>query len=289
MGPINLVIPAEAGIAAGLLARSDTIPAFAGMADVIRGAMPATPAWPPKSAPRLFVEQELSSAVQVTIEGNQAHYLTRVMRVAPGDAVILCDDITGEWAAEVVEAGKRHVLLQPRDHQRPREAVPDFWLCAALLKKDRFDLVLEKATELGVDRILPVITRRCVADKLNAERAATVVTEAAEQCARTALPEVAAVCRLDTLLDEWPQERHLFFADEEGGEPAADAFCYAEGPAALLVGPEGGFDDAERAAIRAHPASVAISLGPRILRGETAAIAGMAVWMAEAGDWLGED
>ena len=251
--------------------------------------MPATPAWPPKSAPRLFVEQELSSAVQVTIEGNQAHYLTRVMRVAPGDAVILCDDVTGEWAAEVVEAGKRHVLLQPRDHQRPREAVPDFWLCPALLKKDRFDLVLEKATELGVDRILPVITRRCVADKLNAERAATVVTEAAEQCARTALPEVAAVSRLDTLLDEWPQERHLFFADEEGGEPAADAFCYAEGPAALLVGPEGGFDDAERAAIRAHPASVAISLGPRILRGETAAIAGMAVWMAEAGDGLGED
>ena len=251
--------------------------------------MPATPAWPPKSAPRLFVEQELSSAAQVTIEGNQAHYLTRVMRVAPGDAVILCDDVTGEGAAEVVEAGKRHVLLQPRDHQRPREAVPDFWLCPALLKKDRFDLVLEKATELGVDRILPVITRRCVADKLNAERAATVVTEAAEQCARTALPEVAAVSRLDTLLDEWPQERHLFFADEEGGEPAADAFCYAEGPAALLVGPEGGFDDAERAAIRAHPASVAISLGPRILRGETAAIAGMAVWMAEAGDWLGED
>ena len=251
--------------------------------------MPATPAWPPKSAPRLFVEQELSSAAQVTIEGNQAHYLTRVMRVAPGDAVILCDDVTGEWAAEVVEAGKRHVLLQPRDHQRPREAVPDFWLCPALLKKDRFDLVLEKATELGVDRILPVITRRCVADKLNAGRAETVVTEAAEQCARTALPEVAAVSRLDTLLDEWPQERHLFFADEEGGEPAADAFCYAEGPAALLVGPEGGFDDAERAAIRAHPASVAISLGPRILRGETAAIAGMAVWMAEAGDWLGED
>ena len=251
--------------------------------------MPATPAWPPKSAPRLFVEQELSSAAQVTIEGNQAHYLTRVMRVAPGDAVILCDDVTGEWAAEVVEAGKRHVLLQPRDHQRPREAVPDFWLCPALLKKDRFDLVLEKATELGVDRILPVITRRCVADKLNAERAETVVTEAAEQCARTALPEVAAVSRLDKLLDKWPQERHLFFADEEGGEPAADAFCYAEGPAALLVGPEGGFDDAERAAIRAHPASVAISLGPRILRGETAAIAGMAVWMAEAGDWLGED
>jgi 16S rRNA (uracil1498-N3)-methyltransferase len=251
--------------------------------------MPATPAWPPKSAPRLFVEQELSTDTPVTIEGNQAHYLSKVMRVAPGDAVILCDDISGEWAAEVVEAGKREVLLHPKQHLRPREPVPDFWLCPALLKKDRFDLVLEKATELGVARIAPVVTRRCVADKLNAERASTIVTEAAEQCARTALPKIAAVTKLDALLRDWPQERHLFFADEEGGEAAADAFCYAEGPAGLLVGPEGGFDDAERAAIRAHPASVAISLGPRILRGETAAIAGIAVWMAEAGDWIGEE
>ena len=169
------------------------------------------------------------------------------------------------------------------------KAVPDFWLCPALVKKDRFDLILEKATELGVARIRPVVTRRCVVDKLNAERARTVTVEAAEQCARPALPIVDAPDKLDTLLRDWPQERHLFFADEEGGEPAADAFCYAEGPAALLVGPEGGFDDAERAAIRAHPASVAISLGPRILRGETAAIAGTAVWMAEAGDWLGEE
>ena len=226
--------------------------------------------------------------MQVTIEGNQAHYLTRVMRVAPGDAVILCDDHDGRMGRRSRRGGQAAAsILQPRDHQRPREAVPDFWLCPALLKKDRFDLVLEKATELGAARILPVLTRRCVADKLNAERAATVVTEAAEQCARTALPEVAAVSRLDTLLDEWPQERHLFFADEEGGEPAADAFCYAEGPAALLVGPEGGFDDAERAAIRAHPASVAISLGPRILRGETAAIARLwrCGWPKRATGW----
>ena len=251
--------------------------------------MPATPAWPPKSAPRLFVEQRIATGQTVRVEGNHAHYLTKVMRVSPGDAVILCDDATGEWVAEVIEAGKRHVVLDPRDHLRPREPVPDFWLCPALLKKDRFDLVLEKATELGVARIAPVVTRRCVADKLNAERAATIVTEAAEQCARTALPEIARVAKLDALLRDWPQDRHLFFADEEGGEPAADAFCYAEGPAALLVGPEGGFDDAERAAIRAHPASVAITLGPRILRGETAAIAGTAVWMAEAGDWLDED
>ena len=113
--------------------------------------MPATPAWPPKSAPRLFVEQELSADTPVTVEGNQAHYLSKVMRVAPGDAVILCDDMTGEWAAEVIEAGKRRIVLQPRDHQRPREAVPDFWLCPALLKKDRFDLVLENGFSVAAD------------------------------------------------------------------------------------------------------------------------------------------
>ena len=251
--------------------------------------MPATPAWPPKSAPRLFVDTPLSAADPVEVTGNQAHYLAKVMRVAPGDAVILCDDRTGEWAAEVIEAAKRHVLLQPRELLRPREPVPDFWLCPALLKKDRFDMVLEKATELGVARIAPMITRRCVADKLNAERAAHVVTEAAEQCARTALPQIAPVAKLEALLRDWPADRTLFFADEEGGEPAAQAFRRQTGPAALLTGPEGGFDDAERAAIRAHPAAVPIGLGPRILRGETAAIAGIAVWMATMGDWRAEE
>ena len=251
--------------------------------------MSATPAWPPKSAPRLFVDEPLTEGADVRVEGNQAHYLGKVMRIAQGDTVILCDNKTGEWAAEVVEAGKRHVLLKPQQHLRPREEVPDFWLCATLLKKDRFDMVLEKATELGVDRIQPVVTSRCVADKLNPERANTIVTEAAEQCARTALPDVGEPQKLDALLRDWPQERILFFADEEGGGAAADAFCYADGPAALLTGPEGGFTDQERAAIRAHPAARAISLGPRILRGETAALAGIAVWMAEAGDWIGEE
>lgn len=251
--------------------------------------MPATPAWPPKSAPRLFIEDRLDDGAAVAIGGNQAHYLAKVMRVAPGDAVILCDDLTGEWASEVTAVDKRQVDLKVVERLREREQVPDFWLCAGLLKKDRFDLVLEKATELGVARIAPVVTRRCVADKLNAERADAIVTEAAEQCARTALPEIAPPVKLEALLRDWPQERQLFFADEEGGEAAADAFCYVDGPAALLVGPEGGFDDDERAMIRAHPSAIAISLGPRILRGETAAIAGIAVWMAEAGDWLDEE
>lgn len=247
--------------------------------------MPATPAWPPKSAPRLFVEAPLSDGQQVTIEGGQAHYLGKVMRVAPGDAVILCDDVTGEWLARVAEAGKRAVTVEVERQLRAREDVPDFWLCAALLKKPNFDLVLEKATELGVGRVVPLVTRRCVADKLNPERARTITVEAAEQCARTALPVLGETAKLDALLRDWPEGRVLFFADENGGSPVAEAFAAHKGPAALLVGPEGGFDETERAAVRAHPAAVAIALGPRILRGETAAIAGMALWMGLNGDW----
>ncbi|MCB2047068.1 MAG: 16S rRNA (uracil(1498)-N(3))-methyltransferase [Novosphingobium sp.] len=247
--------------------------------------MPATPAWPPKSAPRLFVAEPVSAGASFEIEGNQAHYLGKVMRVGQGDAVVLCDNATGEWLATVAAVGKREVTLTVERQLRKREQVPDFTLCAALLKKDRFDMVLEKATELGAARILPVLTRRCVADKLNLERARAVVTEAAEQCARTALPEVAGPVKLEALLRDWPDNRILFFADENGGEPAADAFAASPGPAALLVGPEGGFDDAERAAVRALPQARPISLGPRVLRGETAAIAAIAVWMAVAGDW----
>ena len=246
---------------------------------------PRTPAWPPKSAPRLFLAEMLSEGGTVSLEGNQANYLGRVMRVSPGDSVVLCDDVTGEWAASVVEVEKRRVTLRVERRLRTREGVPDFWLCPALLKKDRFDMVLEKATELGVRRIAPMLTSRCVADKLNPERARTIVTEAAEQCARTALPELAPVAKLDALLREWPENRILFFADEDGGEPAAPAFRRENAPAALVIGPEGGFDDAERAAIRALPQARPITLGPRILRGETAAIAATALWMAEAGDW----
>lgn len=249
--------------------------------------MTATPAWPPKSAPRLFVEPALSEGLQLSIDGQQAHYLGKVMRVGVGDAVIVCDNATGEWVARVTEAGKRAVVVEVERRLRTREDVPDFWLCAALLKKPNFDLVLEKATELGVARVVPVVTRRCVADKLNPERARTIVTEAAEQCARTALPVLGETVKLDQLLRDWPEGRTLFFADENGGMPAGAAFAlHGAVPAALLIGPEGGFDETERASIRAYPAAIAIGLGPRILRGETAAIAGTALWMGMQGDWL---
>ncbi len=247
--------------------------------------LPATPASPPKSAPRLFVSGPLAMGAGVAVEGGQAHYLGKVMRLGPGDAVILCDDQTGEWLATVEAAGKRDLALRVERLLRAREAVPDFWLCPALLKKDRFDLVLEKACELGVAEIRPMVTRRCVADRINPDRVRATLIEAAEQCARTALPTCAAPVSLAALLADWPAGRGLFFADENGGAPAAAAFAAHTGPAALLIGPEGGFDDAERAAIRAHPCAVAITLGPRVLRGETAAIAACGLWMGIAGDW----
>ncbi|MFZ9395739.1 MAG: 16S rRNA (uracil(1498)-N(3))-methyltransferase [Erythrobacter sp.] len=247
--------------------------------------MPATPAWPPRSAPRLFVEERLSDGSMLSLEGSKAHYLSKVMRLRTGDAVILCDNATGEWAARVTETAKREVRLEVVGQLRLREQVPDLWLCPALLKKDRFDLVLEKATELGIARIQPVITRRCVADKLNLERARAITTEAAEQCARTALPELERPQDLATMLKAWDPARTLFYADETGGEPAATAFEKWTGPAALLIGPEGGFDQAERELLRAHRQVKPIALGPRILRGETAAIAAAALWMGIKGDW----
>ncbi len=247
--------------------------------------MPATPAWPPRSAPRLFVDPPLALGAPVIIEGNAAHYLARVMRAAPGDTVILCDDRTGEWAARVEDVGKRALTLTPVERLREREAVPDLWLCVAPLRKPHGDMVVEKATELGVERIVPVLMRRGVVDKVNEDRLATIAREAAEQCARTALPGIAPLVRLPALLADWPAGRTLFFADEAGGEAAAPAMRAHPGPAAILIGPEGGFDDEERALIRALPAARPISLGPRILRAETAAIAAASLWMASAGDW----
>ncbi|MBO6945632.1 16S rRNA (uracil(1498)-N(3))-methyltransferase [Altererythrobacter sp.] len=247
--------------------------------------MPTKPAWPPRSAPRLFVNDELAAGRIFAIEGQQAHYLSKVMRVRDGDAVILCDNVTGEWATRVGKVDKRCVDLTVVEKLRAREEVPDLWLCPALLKKDRFDLVLEKATELGVAEIHPILMRRCVADKLNLERANTITTEAAEQCARTALPELREPAKLDALLRDWPDDRILYFADEMGGEPAGDAFATSSGPAAMLIGPEGGFDDSERELLRSHRHVKPISLGPRILRGETAAIAATALWMGIKGDW----
>ncbi len=245
--------------------------------------MPATPAWPPQSTPRLFVETELADGLELPIAGPPAHYLMSVMRLKQGAPVKLFDDKTGEWLAEVAMLGKRDLILRIDGQLRPREEVPDLWLLAAPIKKGRIDLVAEKACELGVARLQPVITRRTVIDRVNLDRLRAHMIEAAEQCGRTALPELAEPVKLTDALKNWPAERALYFADESGGTPMAQALL--PGPAAILIGPEGGFDDDERATIRGLPQAVPISLGPRILRAETAAMAAVTIWMTKAGDW----
>ncbi|KMS56835.1 16S rRNA (uracil(1498)-N(3))-methyltransferase [Sphingobium cupriresistens] len=247
--------------------------------------MTATPAWPPQSAPRLHVETQLGEGVAVPIDGNPAHYLIAVMRVKPDDIVLLFDGRSGEWAARVRDIRKRDLVLDCVSRTKPPEQVPDFWLCCAPIKKGRIDLIAEKACELGVARLQPVLTRRAVVDKLNLDRLHSHLVEAAEQCGRTALPDLAEMVKLDALLKAWPVDRHLFFADETGGAPLEQSLRAQPGPAAFLVGPEGGFDPAERDAIRATPGAVPVSLGPRVLRAETAAIAATSAWMTLNGDW----
>ena len=246
--------------------------------------MIATPAWPPRSTPRLFVEQPLAPGPRV-IDGPAAHYLGAVMRLAVGDPVKLFDDVTGEWLAIVGQVARRSVTLDVCKLLRTRENVPDLWLCAAPLKKGRIDWMVEKACELGVARYVPVVTRRTVVDRPKLDRLRAHMVEAAEQCGRTALPELAAPVTLTTWLADWDGARALYFADEQGGAPAIEAMRAGPPAAAILIGPEGGFDDDERAAIRATPGAVAITLGPRILRADTAAAAAVALWMGARGDW----
>jgi 16S rRNA (uracil1498-N3)-methyltransferase len=245
--------------------------------------MVATPAWPPASLPRLYVEQILSPGLSLTLDGAQVNYLVAVMRLGAGDRVKLFDDQTGEWLAVIDEAGRKRVTLRITERLRERDAVPDLWLLFAPIKRGRIDWLVEKATELGVARLVPVITQRTVVDRLNPDRLMAHAIEAAEQCERTALPELAEPRKLAAVLRDWSQDRLLFFADEEGGEPFGK--LAAAGPAAILIGPEGGFTQEERAAVRALPQARRVSLGPRILRADTAALAAISLWMASAGDW----
>jgi len=246
--------------------------------------MPATPAWPPQSTPRLFVETPLGLG-PLRVDGPQAHYLVGVMRMKTGDPVKLFDGASGEWLGVAASVGKRDLMLDVTQKLREAETVPDLWLCAAPIKKGRIDWVAEKACELGVARLVPVLTRRTIIDRLNGERLRAHMIEAAEQCARTALPRLDDAVKLAALLRDWSDDRTLFFADETGGAPALTTIQAHPGPAAVLIGPEGGFDPAERALIRAHPRAVGIGLGPRILRADTAAAAAVSIWMAAAGDW----
>ena len=245
--------------------------------------MPATPAWPPKSLPRLFVRTALGQGAQVELDSAQANYLGNVLRLKEGAELLVFDGRSGEWLARIADAGKKRMTLAVGRKTREAESVPDVWLAFAPVKRSQTDWLVEKATELGVARLIPVMTRRTVAERVKLERLEAIAIEAAEQCGRTVLPEIADPLPLARLLDERDSGRTLYFADEGGGEPAAEAF--KSGPALILTGPEGGFTEDERTAVRASPNAVPISLGPRILRAETAALAALASWMSAVGDW----
>mgnify|MGYP001214916211 CR=1 FL=1 len=245
--------------------------------------MPATPAWPPHSTPRLFVDQALAEGDEILVVGGQAHYLLNVMRLKSGDPVKLFDDRNGEYLATVVVTGKRDLSLRVEAKLRDRQVGPDLWLCQALIKKDRLDWIAEKSCELGVARFVPVLTQRCVVDKVKEERLRTQMIEAAEQCERTALPEIAPLAKLEAMLKDWPEDRTLYFCDERGGEPLVSAIGAGEAKAAILIGPEGGFADAENAAIASLRQSIRTTLGSNILRADTAAVAATSIWMANHG------
>lgn len=235
------------------------------------------------TTPRLYVEVPLHAGAMLTLPLPQSHYLAQVMRRVTGDRVRLFDGFSGEWAACIVSVARKAVVVSVDFASAPQETVPDLWLCAAPLKRGRIDWVAEKACELGVARFLPVVTARTIVDKLNRDRLRAHMVEAAEQCGRTALPEMAAPVPLAALLRDWPAGRALLFADETGGEPLAAACARAPAPAAFLIGPEGGFTPDERSLIRARPEAMPVSLGPRILRADTAAVAAVAVWQSVMG------
>ncbi len=232
------------------------------------------------TTPRLHVAQPLVQGASIALPLPQSHYLAQVMRRQPGDMVRLFDGASGEWAARLVSVGRRAVVAVVESQSAPEEITADLWLCAAPLKRDRFDWVAEKACELGVSRLVPVVTQRTNVGKLNLDRLRAHMVEAAEQCGRTALPLVAEPVSLADLLRNWPAGRALVFADEAGGESLVGGCARAPAPAGVLIGPEGGFSDGERAAIRGVSGAIAVSLGPRILRADTAAAVAVGVWQA---------
>lgn len=241
---------------------------------------------------RLFVPDDLAAGADVTPSPEQGRYLTAVMRLAVGAEVLLFNGRDGEWRATLVEAGKRVCRLAVGARVRPQADGPDLELVVALVKRGRLETIIEKAAELGARRVRLAVTRRTNADHTNVARLQAIATEAAEQTGRLDVPEIVAPQKLDQLLDRWDPSRRLMFCDEGGGVPPA---LFALNPpqqagedcrkGAILIGPEGGFAPEEGQRLRGLPFVTAVSLGPRILRADTAAIAALTLWQAALGDW----
>jgi 16S rRNA (uracil1498-N3)-methyltransferase len=241
-----------------------------------------------KAKVRLYVEHPLGPGQTVPLERDQAHYLFGVMRMGPGDSLLLFNGKDGEWRAEVAEAGKRGGSLACAEKTRELQPPPDLWLLFAPIKKARTDFIVEKAAEMGAARICPVQTEFTNAERIRQDRLQAHAVEAAEQCGGTVVPEVTKLQKLGAVLDRWPPERRLMFCDETAVGEATELARMARGaagPWAILIGPEGGFSDPERARLHAMAQAYVVSLGPRILRADTAAVAALTLWQLALGDW----
>ena len=237
---------------------------------------------------RLYVEHPLGQGQSVPLDRDQAHYLFGVMRLGVGASVALFNGRDGEWRAEVAEAGKRGGVLSCAEQTKTLRLPPDLWLLFAPIKKARTDFIVEKAAEMGAARIQPVQTDFTNSERIRQDRLQAHAVEAAEQCGGTYVPEVGDLKKLSRLLDQWPQERQLMFCDEAevGNALQLAAETQTDAPWAILIGPEGGFSEAERKRLHALPQSHVVSLGPRILRADTAAVAAMTLWQKALGDWV---
>lgn len=242
---------------------------------------------------RLFVEFPLQKGGTVTCRDEQAHYLSRVMRVKTGDELALFNGSDGEWRAVIRDIRKKDVALEIQEKLQNFLPPPDVWLLFAPLKFGRIDYLAQKATELGVSRLQPVITQYTQAERVNTGRLRANAIEAAEQCERVEVPEIGEPITLPKLLAEWPEDRLLLYGDESGQgtalpeliSPSRQSFGITAKKWAVLIGPEGGFSDTERQMLRQIKAAQAVSLGPRILRADTAAIAMLSITQCAFGDW----
>ncbi|MDB5418325.1 MAG: hypothetical protein JWP50_1744 [Phenylobacterium sp.] len=236
---------------------------------------------------RLFIRNDLAAGADVALDEAQSRYLAAVMRLAVGDELLAFNGRDGEWRATVASLGKRAVTLQAQARTRPQARGPDLDLVVALVKRGRLETIVEKAAELGAARVRLVVTERTNADHTRVDRLQAIATEAAEQTGRLDVPEVLQPLKLERLIADWPAGRRLLFCDEAGdAKPALEALQgQPAGPWGVLIGPEGGFSAAERARLRALPYAVAATLGPRILRADTAAISALTLWQAALGDW----
>ncbi len=239
-----------------------------------------------KTKARLFVAAHLAARETVALGKGKSHYLGNVMRIGVGDAIAVFNGRDGEWLARIDRLDKRGGVLFVERRTRRQESEPDLWLAFAPLKKTRTDFLVEKACELGAARILPVFTQRTAVKRLNVDRLRATATEAAEQCERLSVPDVAEPVALDRLLADWPAQRRLLAPVETGdGRPMIEALDETSVASGILIGPEGGFSKAELDVLDKLPFVDKVGLGPRILRSETAAVAALTCWQAHVGDW----